>query len=86
MKAITIRDIDPEVARKLKITAAEQNKSMNQLVLEFIKKNLGLEKEKIYTREYNDLDNLFGSWDDTEFNSIQDKIDQERKIDQDIWK
>ena len=86
MKAITIRDIDPDVAKKLKATASEQNKSMNQLVLEFIKKNLGLEKEKIYDREYNDLDGLFGSWDDKEFNSIQNKINQERQIDQDIWK
>jgi len=86
MKAITIRDIDPEVARKLKVTASEQNKSMNQLVLEFIKKNLGLEKEIVYTREYNDLDNLFGGWDEDEFNSIQNKINQERQIDQDLWK
>ncbi|MFA5904287.1 MAG: toxin-antitoxin system HicB family antitoxin [Desulfobacula sp.] len=86
MKAITIRDIDPEVAKKLKATASEQNKSMNQLVLEFIKKNLGLEKEKIYDREYNDLDSLFGSWDDEEFNRIHNKINQERQIDQDVWK
>ncbi len=86
MKAITIRDIDPEVATKLKHKAMEQNKSMNQLVLELIKKNLGLEKDKVYTREYDDLDSLFGSWSDQEFHSIQNKIDQEWQLDQDIWK
>ena len=42
-------------------------------------------KEKKYTREYSDLDHLFGSWDETEFINIQDKINQERQIDQDIW-
>lgn len=46
MKAIPIRDIDPEVARKLKLTASEQNKSMNQLILEFIKKIWALKKKK----------------------------------------
>jgi predicted CopG family antitoxin len=86
VKTITIRDIDPDVAEKLKRTASEQNKSMNQLILEFIKKNLGLEKEKLYTRDYNDLDHLFGSWDKEEFCRIQGKIDEERQIDQDIWK
>ncbi len=46
MKAITIRGVEPAVAEKLRLTAAKQNKSLNQLVLEFIKKNLGMEKEK----------------------------------------
>jgi len=86
MKALTIRDIEPNVAKKLKQTAAEQNKSMNQLVLEFIKKYLGLEKNKLYTRKYDDLDQLFGCWEEDEFNLIQNRIDQERKIDQDLWK
>ena len=86
MKTITIRGIEPEIADKLKLTATDQNKSLNQLVLEFIKKNLGVEKEKKYSREYNDLDNLFGSWDESRFNAIQNKINQERRIDEDIWK
>lgn len=86
MKTITIRGIEPELAEKLKAIATDQNKSLNQLVLEFIKKNLGVEKEKKYSREYNDLDNLFGSWDESQFNAIQNKITQERRIDEDIWK
>lgn len=85
MKAITIRGIEPDVAAKLKSAASAQKKSLNQLVLEFIKINLGIEKEKKYTRQYRDLDDLFGSWDEDEFNSIQKEIDQERRIDQDMW-
>ncbi len=85
MKAITIRGVEPAVAEKLKLTAAKQNKSLNQLVLEFIKKNLGMEKEKKYSRDYDDLDHLFGSWDEEEFDAIQKKINQERQIDQDLW-
>ncbi len=85
MKAITIRGVEPAVAEKLRLTAAKQNKSLNQLVLEFIKKNLGMEKEKKYSRDYDDLDRLFGSWDEEEFDAIQKKISQERQIDQDLW-
>jgi len=85
MKAITIRGIEPIVAEKLKQTAAKHNKSLNQLVLEFIKKNLGMEKEKKYSRDYDDLDHLFGSWDEKEFNAVQKKITQERQIDQELW-
>ena len=86
MKSVTIRGVDREVAEKLKITAAKQGKSINQLVLEFIKRDLGLEKEKKYSREYADLDDLFGSWSEEEFNEIQNKINRERQIDLELWK
>ncbi len=85
MKTITIRGLDAEASEKIKKAAAKQNKSINQFVLELIRTNLGLEKEKQYTREYNDLDHLFGSWRDDEYRQIQDKIDRERRIDQEMW-
>jgi hypothetical protein len=40
-----------------------------------------LEKE----REYKDLDHLFGSWSEEEFNNVHKKISSERKIDQELW-
>ena len=86
MKAVTIRGVEPEVAKKLKLTAAEQGKSINQLTLEIIKESLGLKKEKKYSREYDDLDDLFGRWSDDEFKEIHAKIKKERQIDQEFWK
>jgi hypothetical protein len=50
MKALTIRGIEPEVAQKLKQTATNQGKSVNQLVLDILKKNLGFEKDKKYSK------------------------------------
>lgn len=85
MKTITIRGISPYLAEKLKQTASEQNQSLNQLVLGMIKRGLGIEKEKIYSREYDDLDDLFGRWTESEYEQIQKKIDAERKIDQELW-
>ncbi|MFH1981120.1 MAG: toxin-antitoxin system HicB family antitoxin [Pseudomonadota bacterium] len=86
MKAVTIRGVEPEVAEKLKMKAMEQGKSVNQLTIDIIKAGLGLNKEKTYSREYSDLDDLFGKWSDEEFAEIQERIHQARQIDQDLWK
>ena len=85
MKAVTIRGVDPELAEKLKITARAQGKSINQLTIELIRTSLGLNKKKKYSREYDDLDDLFGRWGEDEFNAINDKINRERHIDPEIW-
>jgi ribosomal protein S24E len=86
MKAITIRGIDSAVSLKLKQIAKNEKKSVNQLVLDLIKQNIGMQKRKIYTKKYSDLDDLFGKWTDNEFEKIQDSINSQRKIDLELWK
>ena len=85
MKAITIRGIEPEVAEKLKHSAALQGKSANRLLLEMIYRELGVENEKKYSRCYSDLDELFGQWNNEEFQEISKTIEQERQIDPELW-
>ena len=85
MKAITIRGIDSEVSSKLKQVAKHEKKSVNQLVLDMIKQNIGMQKRKKYTKKYDDLDQLFGIWTDEEFNKIQGIIESQRKIDRELW-
>jgi hypothetical protein len=85
MKAITIRGIDSSVSSKLKQVAKNERKSVNQLVLDMIKQNLGMQKRKKYTKKYNDLDHLFGKWTDSEFDKIQGIINSQRKIDLELW-
>jgi len=85
MKVVTIRGIEPEVSERLKILSAKQGKSINQLTVEIITEGLGLAKEKKYSREYDDLDDLFGRWNDDEFKEINAKITNERQIDQELW-
>ncbi len=86
MKAITIRGIDASVSTKLKMFAKNEGKSVNQLVLDIIKQNIGMQKKKKYTKKYDDLDHLFGSWTDTEFSRIQAAVNDQRKIDMELWK
>jgi plasmid stability protein len=85
MKTITIRGVDSVLADKLKKTAKRKTRSVNQFMLDMLKKNLGLEKEKKFTEVYHDLDHLFGKWSKEEFDAIQSKIDSERKIDKELW-
>ncbi|MEE9496507.1 MAG: antitoxin [Desulfobacterales bacterium] len=85
MKTITVRGIENELAEKLKDIASQEGKSVNQHILETLKKSCGLEKEKKFTQVYQDMDHLFGKWSAEDFKRIQGKIDAERKIDPELW-
>ena len=86
MGSLSIRGVDNHLATLLKEKAVVADKSVNQIVLEILRKYVGLEKPKRYTAQYDDLDHLFGSWTEDEFKQIQNKIDSERQIDKDLWK
>lgn len=86
MGSISIRGVDDQLAARLKQKAATAQKSVNQLVLDVLRTNVGLEKEKLFTKEYHDLDHLFGKWTQDELVTIQGKIENERQIDEELWK
>lgn len=86
MGSISIRNVDEVVAKKLKQQAKASKKSVNQLVIEILRRHVGLEKEKHFTKIYDDLDDLFGCWSKDDFEQIQGKIDDERRIDEELWK
>lgn len=85
MKSISIQGIDEQLSVLLKQQAATARKSVNQFILDTLKKHLGLEKEKKFTAEHCDLDSLFGTWTEEEFRSIQERIGSERRIDTELW-
>jgi ribosomal protein S24E len=85
MKTITVRRIEPSLAKKLKQVANKEGKSVNQLVIETIKQYLGMKKERRFTVVYHDMDHIFGRWSEEEFEQIQGKIDSERKVEKELW-
>ncbi len=85
-KTITIRKIESSLAKNLKAMAAKEGKSVNQFVLDTLKEKTGMKKEKRFTKTYHDLDSLFGRWPDSEFQRVQDNINEQRKIDKALWK
>jgi len=85
VKTMTVRGIDPSLAERLKEAAKREGKSVNRYVVDSMKILLGEEKEKRFSVQYDDMDDLFGRWSQEEFERIQGKIDSERKIDGDLW-
>ncbi|WP_428353042.1 hypothetical protein [Methyloprofundus sp.] len=47
---------------------------------------MGIIKSKKFTQSFHDLDQLFGSWDQEQFNTVQGAVDAERHIDAELWK
>lgn len=85
MKSLTLRGIDQDLEQRLKNRAKNESKSLNQLILDILQTSFGLKKEKKFTKKYHDLDHLFGRWTGKEFDSIENKINKERKIDKELW-
>ena len=85
MKSITVRGIDPLLAEKLKMAAKKQSKSVNQFIIDMLKQDMGMRKQKKFTIIHHDLDHLFGKWSKNDFKCIQQKIDRERRIDKELW-
>lgn len=85
MKNISLRGLDEELSGRLQQTAKAEGKSVNQLVLETLRRRFGLDKTKRFSNIYDDLDGLFGSWSREEFDRIQGQIDADRRIDAELW-
>jgi len=86
MKTLSIRGVDDRLAAMLKQEAASAHKSINQFVLEVLRERLGVDKKRKLTAEFNDLDHLFDTWSKEEYMRIQGKIDDERRVDNELWK
>ena len=85
MKTLSVRGVDEELADLIRESAALQRKSVNAFVLDVLRTQLGAQKEKRFTRQWHDLDELFGRWSAEEYADIQGKIDGERRIDEELW-
>lgn len=44
-----------------------------------------MKKQQLYAKEYDDLDGLFGRWSETEFKTIENNMNKERRIDLELW-
>jgi plasmid stability protein len=86
MKTLSIRGVDEDLGRLLKVAAKKEDKSVNNFVLDVLRKQVGTAKEKRFSREWHDLDTLFGTWTDVEYSQIQGRIDAQRQVDEELWK
>jgi plasmid stability protein len=82
---ITLRNISPELARKLKQKAQTQGRSLSKVAMEFLEKGMGLRKSEPMVLHH-DLDSLAGTWTKEETRTFERSLREQRSIDPDPWR
>ena len=85
MKTITIRGLDAETGRVIKARAQQDNLSVNQWMLQALKKVAGTGKEARF-KKYHDLDHLAGTWSKKEAKEFNKVMRVFERIDEELWK
>ncbi len=81
MPQYTIRNIPDSLDRELRDRAGRNKTSLNDAVIDVIKRGLGV-TETVHV--YNDLDDLAGSWQDDE--AFDRAIADQDTVDVDAWR
>lgn len=80
MWKLTIRDIDPEIERKIRQIAKDRGESLNQVIKEIIHKEF-----KVSESPASSLKQLAGGWTRKEASEFELSIQSCEQIDEDMW-
>ena len=87
MKAITLRNLPPEVAKAVRKEADQQRTSINKAVINLLERKAeGRKKRRREIASYDDLDALAGSWTAQEAAEFDKALAAQRTIDLELWK
>lgn len=82
---LTIRSIGPRLRTALEQEAARRRQSLNKTVLALLAERLGLADSGAPV-EYEDLDELAGTWSKAEANRFDEKLHAQRQVDAKLWR
>ena len=85
MKAITLRNIPPEVQKAIREKVRQKGLSANRAVIELLQERLGVQR-KVKKVLHHDLDHLIGSWSEEEAEQFDQTLREMRQIDKELWK
>lgn len=85
MKAITLRNLPPKLVRVIEQKARRKGMSINKTIVALLEETAGIQKTKPGRVVYHDLDSLSGSWSKQEAEDFEKSLEQQRKIDEDLW-
>jgi len=80
MKAVTIRNIPPEVARGISRKAETERTSLNKAVVALLEERLGTGGRKRSKTRHSELDFLAGSWTRDEAGTFDKALAEQRGI------
>jgi tRNA(Ser,Leu) C12 N-acetylase TAN1 len=87
MKAITLRNLPPEIEKVVRKEADRQRTSINKAVISLLERKAeGHKKKRVRAKEHDDLDALAGSWTKKEAAAFDKTLTAQRPIDPELWK
>jgi len=82
MKAITVRDLPPEVEKTLRARARKEGLSLNRVVARFLAEATGCDRGATPRRAlHHDLDEFAGAWTKAEADEFDASLAEQRSID-----
>ena len=83
---VTIRGIEPDLAKILERISREEGISLNKAALKLLARGANLQRETEAKREIgHDLDHLFGTWTEAETEDFLKCIRSCEQIDEGFW-
>ena len=82
---ITVRNLPPAVAQRIRDKAAKDGLSLNRAVIALLEESLGLSAKERRARLHHDLDDLAGIWTKEEAVEFDSALREQRKIDEELW-
>ena len=86
MKAITVRDIPPEVARQLAERAQASGASASRTIVKILEEYFQGGAAPRGEHLHHDLDDLAGSWSAEQAADFDTALQEQRTIESDTWK
>jgi plasmid stability protein len=89
MKAITIRNIPPRIARRISQRAARDHTSLNKTVINMLGESAppaAGAQERAAQRPRIDVSMLVGSWTEEEADEFNAYLKETRRVDPEMWK
>jgi len=86
MKAITVRDIPKDVQEMIEKRAKAKGLSLTRATIDLLLDRTGVETRVTRRIEYDDLDELAGSWTRAEAARFERETRLQRRVDEDIWR
>ena len=87
MKAITLRNLPPELTKTIRQKAQERGTSINKAVINLLEEGTGIRDKRNGKKSlHHDLDSLAGSWTKEEAEEFDKSLAAQRTIDPDLWK
>ena len=84
LKTITLRNLPPELRRRIEQEAAASGASHAQTVIRLLREATGLTGSRAPAR-HDDLDELAGTWSTEESDDFDRVLAEQRKIEPGLW-